>query len=241
MTEEDLTIRPDYDRTPVLVVAKQDKIELTSTNSVRMGMKTNELNAMSTRSFQANTLAHSGYGTQLLWCLVLSLLLIISWSSYAASDKDITLKAEHRQHLLGLESLIKPESVDLGNLKDRVVLVTFFASWCPPCRDEFKALNELQRQLENEAFAIVAVNVFEEFDDNDGPRMEKFLNDTKPQFHVVEGTDETRALFGGINRIPTLITFDQKGKEAFNFVHARGATKQSVESEELMAAIKPLL
>ena len=196
---------------------------------------------MNTRSFQTKTLAHSSYLTQMVQGLMLSILLIFSWSSYAASGTDVTLKAEHREHLLGLNSLIKPESVVLGNLKDRVVVVTFFASWCPPCRDEFKALNELQRQLGDEAFAIVAVNVFEEFDDNDGPRMEKFLNDTKPEFHVVEGTDETRALFGGINRIPTLITFDQNSKEAFNFVHARGATKQSVESEELMAAIKPLL
>ena len=204
-------------------------------------MNKNDFTATGIKSSGVSTSGYSNCFTLLMQSLLLSLLLVFSWSSHAASDKDITLKAEHRQHLLGLDSLIKPESVNLGNLKDRVVLVTFFASWCPPCRDEFKALNELQRQLGNEAFAIVAVNVFEEFDDNDGPRMEKFLNDTKPQFHVVEGTDETRALFGGINRIPTLITFDQTGKEAFNFVHARGATKQSVESEELMAAIKPLL
>ena len=128
-------------------------------------MDKNNFTAMNIRSTEVSTSGYLNYVTLLMYSLLLSLLLAISWSTYAASDKNITLKTEHRQHLLGLDSLIKPKSVNLGNLKDRVVLVTFFASWCPPCRDEFKALNELQRQLGNEAFAIVAVNVFEEFDD----------------------------------------------------------------------------
>jgi len=58
---------------------------------------------------------------------------------------------------------------------------------------------------------------------------------------VVKGTEQSKKLFGDINRIPTLIVFDKNGNEAFNFIHARGATKRSVDSTELLDAIRPHL
>jgi len=89
--------------------------------------------------------------------------------------------------------------------------------------------------------ANLIVNVFEEFDDNDEVRMEKFLQTTQPEFAVLKGTVQSREMFGNIRRIPTLLVFDREGNLAFDFVHAQGATKQSVDSEELLGAIRPLL
>lgn len=162
-----------------------------------------------------------------------------------ASDK-LQLRQEHIDHLRTLESLrdgdLNKELLNNNRaLRDRVVLVTFFASWCPPCLDEFIALNDIQRKLGSESFTIVAVNVFEEFDENDEIRMDNFFRKTQPEFTVVKGTEQSKKLFGDINRIPTLIVFDKNGNEAFNFIHARGATKRSVDSTELLNAIRPHL
>lgn len=165
----------------------------------------------------------------------------ICFSASSAAVEDVELDSRLQNHVVSLESLISTAGLEIGDIQNRVVVVTFFASWCPPCRDEFKALNDLKNQLRDGLFTVVAINVFEEYDDNDAVRMERFLNDSQPEFHVLKGTEETLALFGGINRIPTLLAFDKGGNQAFNFIHARGAKKQSLESQELLHAIKPLL
>jgi len=176
---------------------------------------------------------------------VLLVSLLISYPAFSAGG-ELNLSTELKAHLNGLDA-VETDAFSNGPissqalLDQRVVLVTFFASWCPPCLDEFSALNQAQDELGSENITIVAVNVFEEFDDNDEARMAKFLQTTRPQFTVLKGSEKTRELFGNINRIPTLILFDRKGHQAFNFVHARGADKKSAETEELLNAIRPLL
>lgn len=181
--------------------------------------------------------------------LLLLLLQIVMQPVSAAGTTELSL--EQKAHIHQLPS-IKPVATDSENdlaesgadsisLEDRVVVVTFFASWCPPCLDEFRALNAVKRKLGEDNLTIVALNVFEAFDDNDDVRMAKFLDNTQPEFHVLEGNVESRELFGGINRIPTLFVYDRAGKLVFDFVHKRGATKQSAEVSELMEAIQPLI
>lgn len=50
---------------------------------------------------------------------------------------------------------------DLDKLKGRVVLVNFWATWCPPCRREMPSLERLSQQLKDEPFSVLAVNVGE--------------------------------------------------------------------------------
>jgi len=184
----------------------------------------------------------------LIFCLSLGLLLT---ALPAFSDQPLSLNQELQAHLYDLDGLAANEdsiaaertanSISDQAFEGKITVVTFFASWCPPCLHEFKALNEIQSELGTDDVSVIAVNVFEQFDNTDDIRMVKFLNKTKPDFSVVSGTDESRQLFGNINRIPTLLIFDKSGKLAFDFVHARGAKKQSVDSEELLEAIRPLL
>jgi len=52
--------------------------------------------------------------------------------------------------------------LSLAGLRGRVVLVTFWATWCPPCREEMSLLESLHRGLATEGLAVVGVNVREE-------------------------------------------------------------------------------
>lgn len=53
---------------------------------------------------------------------------------------------------------------DLAQYKGRVVLVNFWATWCPPCRREMPSMERLAQQLKGEPFTVLAVNVGENAD-----------------------------------------------------------------------------
>lgn len=51
--------------------------------------------------------------------------------------------------------------LDLGRFRDRLVLLNFWATWCPPCLYELPALDRLQAILGNDAFAVIALSIDE--------------------------------------------------------------------------------
>ncbi|HSF17962.1 MAG TPA: TlpA disulfide reductase family protein [Vicinamibacteria bacterium] len=53
----------------------------------------------------------------------------------------------------------------LGDLRGQVVVLNFWATWCPPCVDEMPSLEKLHKALGARGLAIVAVSVDERFDD----------------------------------------------------------------------------
>ncbi len=184
--------------------------------------------------------------------LVAILVLLISFTAARAEstthagapDGTLELREELKAHLQTLDALVTQDETQSNiPFEDRVVVVTFFASWCPPCLKEFVALNAIKNKLGEDKITVVAVNVFEEFDNNDATRMAKFLDTTKPEFTVLKGTELSRKLFGNVRRIPTLLIFDQSGDLAFDFIHAPGAAadNQTVDDEELLNVIQPLI
>ena len=155
-----------------------------------------------------------------------------------ASAEEVRLDSALRDELLALDA-ISGELSPL-DLEDRVVVVSFFASWCPPCRTEFQHLNELEVEF-GDVVRVVAVNVFEAWDDNDALRMQSFLEDTDPSFAVVVGTEAIKKAFGDVQRIPTVFVFDDLGTGVLHFIHKRGAEQRTVGIEELRAAVRAAL
>lgn len=130
------------------------------------------------------------------------------------------------------------DSEALAPGKNRPVIVTFFASWCPPCTDEFSHLNSIAANPEFADAQIIAVNVFEDFGGVKKPeRMISFLEKTDPQFTLLTGSPEIRAAFGGVDRIPTVVVFDRSGQEAWRFVHERNAEKTHATEADLIGAL----
>jgi thiol-disulfide isomerase/thioredoxin len=152
-----------------------------------------------------------------------------------------TLTADALRTIAGLPAVPNANSVDFAEINGKPLLVTFFASWCPPCREEFKHLNELQAKYAGSDLRILAINVYEAWDENDAERMQKFLSTTQPGFPALTGSEEIRELFGGIDRIPTVLGFDRSGAHAYHFIHKRGAKKTNASFEELDQAAGMLL
>lgn len=134
---------------------------------------------------------------------------------------------------------IRPMVLRPGSLQNRAVIVTFFASWCPPCTIEFQELANVQSQISADDVTVVGVNLHEDFGGQKNPgRMVQFLTRTKPEFALLEGNEEISSAFGEIDRIPTMIIYDRDGCEVWRFVHVRGSDKTHANAEEILAALE---
>ena len=131
--------------------------------------------------------------------------------------------------------------VELESIDNKPVIVTFFASWCPPCLDEFSNLNQLVEDHKGTDLRIVAINVYESWDDDDAERMLRFIEKTQPAFPAIVGSEKIREKFGGIDRIPTVYGFDRTGNLAYRFVHKRGSVTTHASYDELKQAALNLL
>ena len=118
------------------------------------------------------------------------------------------------------------------------IIVTFFASWCPPCTDEFAHLNDIANDGNYEGTTIIAVNVFEDFGGVKKPeRMTRFLNNTKPEFALIEGNERIKEAFGKVDRIPTVVIYGSSGEEIWRFVHKRNAVKTHATAQDVRTAL----
>lgn len=124
--------------------------------------------------------------------------------------------------------------MSLADFKGRVVLFNLWATWCVPCRKEMPALDRLQAQLGDEAFAVVAVNI-------DTTRLERpkvFLAEIgiKDLPYYADSTGEVFQVLkqaGKALGLPTTILVDGEGCELGAL-----AGPAQWDSEEALALLK---
>ncbi len=106
-----------------------------------------------------------------------------------------------------LPSATDGKTVSSDDFKNKTLLVTFFATWCPPCRQEIPTLIKLQNEYADKDFSIVALSV-----DEGGPKVVKKLIDSqKINYPVLMATRAVANNFGGISGIPTTFLVNKKG------------------------------
>ena len=148
-------------------------------------------------------------------------LLVLTVGASAAEALDPGTRAPD----VGLKDLAgKP--VSLADLKGRVVLVDFWASWCAPCREELPVLEGLYRKYQGQGLVIVGVGL-----DKDAKNLSKFLRANPLSFTVVHDAEGAVADRYAPPKMPSSYLIDRKG--IVRHVHAgfRAADKGVIERE----------
>jgi peroxiredoxin len=120
--------------------------------------------------------------------------------------------------------------VKLSDFKGKVIILDFWATWCPPCRQEIPGFVALQKKYADKGFTMVGVSL-----DRQGPSVVKpFMQRFAMNYPVVMGDDKTVADYGGVPVIPTAFVIDRQGDVVA--VHEGFTDQATFESE-----IGPLL
>lgn len=94
------------------------------------------------------------------------------------------------------------------HLGKRVILLDFWATWCPPCRKGIPDLVELQKEFGND-LVVVGISLD---DASTIKEVAPFVKEYKINYPVVIGNEAVSRQYGGIQAIPTTVLIDKSGK-----------------------------
>jgi thiol-disulfide isomerase/thioredoxin len=123
------------------------------------------------------------------------------------------------------------KAIKLSQLKGKVVLVDFWASWCGPCRESLPFLDKLSKSYREQGLVVLGVNI-----DNDAAAARKFLKDLPVSFAVVNDAEKQVAKAYAPPTMPSSYLIDRQGK-----VHVVHAGFRRSDAAKIEAEIKNLL
>ncbi len=88
--------------------------------------------------------------------------------------------------------------VALADLRGKVVIVNFWATWCPPCREEMPSMEQLHRELADEGLVLLAINI----EKNGRETVPKLLADNPHSFPILFDDQETVQKRYGVYKFP---------------------------------------
>ena len=118
-----------------------------------------------------------------------------------------------------------PKTVALHDLKGEVVVLNFWATWCPPCIEELPSLVEMQKQLKSKGVTVLAVSL-----DVDKSAYEKFLKDHSVDLLAVRDAKQFSNALYGTFKFPETYIIDRKGVVRRKFIGPVDWTHPEIES-----------
>lgn len=113
-------------------------------------------------------------------------------------------------------TLLDGSRMKLADYAGKVLVLDFWATYCPPCREEIPQLIELQRRFGPQGLSIIGLNVG---GPEDRPKVAEFVRSYRIQYTLAYPDTELVNLYLGNNdTIPQTIVFDRRGRLVKHFI-----------------------
>lgn len=118
-----------------------------------------------------------------------------------------------------------------SSFEGKVLLIDFWATWCPPCRDEIPSFIELQNTYKDQGFEIIGISL-----DQNKADLVAFVPANNMNYTVLhDTTNVTPTAFGGIQGIPTTFLVNKKGNIVQKWVGYHPKDVFETEIKKLLA------
>jgi peroxiredoxin len=117
------------------------------------------------------------------------------------------------------------DKVGLSDFRGKVVLLDFWATWCPPCRDELPWIDALYRQHKGKDLVVLGVS------DEDTGTIRGFLKNFGYELPTLVDSERAVHTMYGVQIIPTMVVINRNGVVVADYVGRRS-------EQELLAALK---
>jgi len=115
---------------------------------------------------------------------------------------------------------LQGREISSANLRGKVVLIDFWATWCQPCRKEMPGYQRLLDRYGPDGFAVIGFK-FDTMKDTEAPLI--FARKIGVRYPLAIATEEVKQKFGGIEGLPTTLLYDRNGilrKKVIGFEYA---------------------
>lgn len=104
------------------------------------------------------------------------------------------------------------KTYDLATMRGQVVLVSFGATWCEPCKEELRALEQLKKEYKDKPVTFLWVDIESE-EEVSNSSLKDYAKKLKLSFPILRDPDKsTFSRFSQRLRLPTILFFDKRGR-----------------------------
>jgi peroxiredoxin len=186
----------------------------------------------------------SGIGKQKIGRIIL-LVGVILLLVYGLGRFELSARKPAKVEYLGKGELSAPvfslpdlngRQVDLGSFKGQVIVLEFWATWCPPCREEIPVVNQIYKAYREKGLVVIGISL----DRKPPQEVKKFLDQLQVEYPNVMGDEETfekysqRANLGAIRGIPATFIIDRQGRICQRYM---GLTEKRVLEEAIQGVL----
>ena len=152
------------------------------------------------------------------------IIVFLSFTQLFAQRKIENQKNSNKAPDFTLEDL-NGKNVKLSDFKGKVVIINFWATWCPPCKAEIPDFIELYKTYQKKGLVILGIAL------DNKEKVVKFVKDNGINYPVLMGNQEVSNLYGGISGIPTSFVVDRKGiiKNVFVGLRSKEVFEQNIK------------
>jgi len=112
---------------------------------------------------------------------------------------------------------LQGQKVKLSQFRGQVVLVNFWATWCPPCREEMPSMEGLHRKFKDQGLVLLALNA----DEDGAPAVKNFLKGKNYTFPILLDTAADVQNLYQVFRFPETFIIDRNGNIVDHVIGAR--------------------